>query len=117
MRKQTVRSGLRLIAAGILCLIAVSFFSFELARLLFLGIDGEARLTLVGFLAGGVCGGCGVVVAAAGLLQSESREARVRLLPTLMLLFSLVVLFFFLTYNSIQAPPTRTLPPGESVDI
>ena len=117
MRKKTVRSGLRLIAAGMLCLMAVTFFSSELAGLLFLGIDGGARLTLLGFLAGGACGGCGVLVAAAGLLQSDSKEARVRLLPTVMLLFSLVTIFFILTYNSIQAPPTKSLPPGESVNI
>jgi len=117
MRKKTVRSGLRLIAAGMLCLMAVSFFSSELAALLFLGISGEDRLTLLGFLAGGVCGGCGVLVAAAGLLQSDSKEARVRLLPTVILLFSIVTLFFVLAYNFIQAPPTKSLPPGESVNI
>jgi preprotein translocase subunit Sec61beta len=117
MRKKTVRRGLRFIAVGILCLMVATFFPAQASRLLFLGIGGEVRLTFFGFFLGGMCGGCGVLVAAAGLLQSGSEETRVRLAPTVMLLLSLVVLFFVLAYNSVTAPQTTPLQPGDSVNI
>ena len=117
MRERTVRSGLRFIAAGILCVMVATFFHAEVSRLLFLDTFNEARLTSVGFFIGGVTGAWGVLVAAAGLLQSGSAEPRVRLAPTVMLLLSLIVLFFVLAYNSIPLPQGPSLPPGESVDI
>lgn len=117
MRKATVRSGIRAISAGIISLMAATFFHDELAHLLFLGVEAEARLTFFGFFLSGVLGGFGVLVAALGLLQSGAGHARVRLAPSLMLLFSLVMLFFFLTYTSITTPPPPVLEPGESINI
>ena len=117
MRKKTVRSGLRFIAAGIMCVMVATFFHSELSRLFFLDMFNEARLTSLGFFAGGLSGAWGVLVAAAGLLQSGSEEPRVRLAPTVMLLISLIVLFFVLAYNSISIPTAPSLQRGESVDI
>ncbi|HBG07202.1 MAG: hypothetical protein A2075_23810 [Geobacteraceae bacterium GWC2_58_44] len=117
MYKKTVRSGLRLIAVGIVCVMGATFFHDELSRLLFLDLANEARLTFFGFFLGGVCGGCGVLVAAVGLLQSGANEPRVRLVPTVLFLLSLIVLFFVLAYNSVTVPLTPTLPPGESINI
>ena len=117
MRKKTVRTGLKFMLAGMLCVIIATFFPVELARLLFLGIGGEVRVTFLGFFLGGMCGGCGVLVSAAGLLQGGGGENGVRLVPTVMLLFSLVILFFVLAYSALSTPQSRPLPRGESVDI
>ena len=117
MRKKTVRSGIRFISAGVICLMAATFFSSELASLLFLGIGGEATITFSGFFLAGMFGGCGVLVAAAGLLQSGVDQPRVRLVPPLVLLLSLIVLFFVLAYTSITTPRPPMLQPGESINI
>ena len=117
MHKKTVRSGLRLIAAGMVFVMVATFFHDELSRLLFLDMAGEARLTFIGFFLGGACGGFGVLIAAVGLLQTGYNEARLRLAPTIFFLFSLVVLFCVLAYQSITVPMPPRLPPGESVNI
>lgn len=118
MHKKTVRSGLRFMAAGMVLVMAATFFHAQLANLLFLSFENEARLTFLGFFLGGVCGGCGVLVIAVGLLQSSGRESGVRLAPTVFLLFSLIILFFVLAYNSVvTAPVTPVLPSGESINI
>ena len=117
MRNKTVRSGIRSISYGIMCLIAATFFHTELATILPLGLEGEARLTFFGFFMAGALGGFGVLVAAMGLLQSGAGQPRVRLVPSFLLLVSLVALFFFLTYNSVTTPPPPRLEPGESIDI
>ncbi|QWV92224.1 hypothetical protein KP004_13475 [Geomonas oryzisoli] len=117
MRKTTVRRGIRAICAGIIALIVATFFHSELSTLLMLGIEGEARLTFLGFFLSGMLGGFGVLMAALGLLQSGVGQPRVRLFPSLVLLFSLVVLFFVFTYTWITTPPPPALPPGESINI
>lgn len=117
MRKTTVRSGIRAIAAAILSLTAATFYHEELATLLSLGLEGEARLTFFGFFLAGMLGGFGVLVAALGLLQSGNGNARVRLLPSLLVLFSMVVFFFVLTYTSVTTPPEPRLDSGESITI
>ena len=117
MRKKTVRSGLKFMLAGMLSVIVATFFSDELARLLFLGIGGAARVTFFGFFLGGMCGGCGVLLSAVGLLQRGGDEKGVRLAPTVLLLIFLFILFFFLAYQSLTAPDAPSLPAGESIDI
>jgi hypothetical protein len=88
MRKKTVRSGLRLITAGMLCLLAGTFFPVDLAGLLLLGFGGEAI-----------------------------DESRLRLTPSIMLLISVIVLFFFLAFGSFTPHQTPQLPSGESITI
>jgi hypothetical protein len=120
MRKATVRSGLRFIAAGMIMVMLATFFPGTVASLLFLGMADEVRLTFLGFLLGGACGGWGVLVAAVGLLQTGSpADSRIPLMPSVMLLFSLVVLFFVLTYNFVTSTssPQQQLEPGESINI
>ncbi|WP_224981495.1 hypothetical protein [Geomonas agri] len=117
MRKTTVRRGIRSICAGIVSLIVATFFHGEISSLLMLGFAGEARLTFLGFFLAGMLGGFGVLVAALGLLQNGQGEPRVRLFPTLLVLFALVVLFFVLTYTWITSPPVPVLAPGESISI
>jgi hypothetical protein len=117
MRKKTVRAGLKFMLVGILCVTVATFFPGEAARLLFLGIGGEARITMFGFFLGGTFGGLGVLVAAAGLLQGGAAEKEVRLAPMVLLLLSLVILFFVLAYTALTTPEPPSLPPGESVDI
>jgi Flp pilus assembly protein protease CpaA len=117
MRKKTVRTGLKFMLAGILLVMVATFFPWEVSQMLFLGIGGEARVTFIGFFLGGMCGGCGVLVAAAGLLQGGRDEIEVRLAPTILLLISLVILFFVFAYNSLTTPRSPSLPRGESVQI
>jgi hypothetical protein len=118
MRKKTVQTGLKFMLAGIICVIVATFFPGELASLLLLGIGGDLRVTFLGFFLGGVCGGFGVLVSAAGLLQAGGDEQGVRLAPTVMLLLSLVVIFFVLAYNAFTTiPQIPQLPRGESINI
>lgn len=117
MRKTTVRRGIRAICAGIVALIAATFFHSELAAFLMLGMEGEARLTFLGFFLAGMLGGFGALVAAFGLLQSGAGQPGARLFPAIALLFSLVVLFFVLAYTSLTSPPPPHLEPGESINI
>jgi hypothetical protein len=118
MRKKTVQTGLKCMLAGIICVIVATFFPGELASLLLLGIGGDLRITFLGFFLGGVCGGFGVLVSIAGLLQAGGEEKGVRLAPTVMLLLSLIVIFFVLAYNAFTTiPQTPPLPRGESINI
>lgn len=119
MRKRTVRSGLKFMLAGVICVIIATFFPAQTADFLMLGIGGEVRLTFLGFFLGGVCGGCGVLVAAAGLVQAGGNEREVRLVPTVVMLLSMVVLFFVLAYNSFTTTPADApaLQRGESINI
>jgi len=118
MRKRTVRTGLKFMLAGIVCVTVATFFPAEAASLLLLGIGGDLRITFLGFFLGGACGGCGVLVSAVGLLQSGGDEPGVRLAPTVLLLISLVFLFFVFAYNAFtSAPQAPALPRGESINI
>jgi hypothetical protein len=104
--------------SGILCVMVVTFFPGQLSSLLWLDFFGEARLTLFGFLLGGVFGGIGVVIAAAGLLLSGgNNENRLKLFPSVLVLIGVVCLFVFLFYNSLATPSVPQLPPGESIRI
>jgi hypothetical protein len=118
MRKKTVRSGLKFMLAGMVCVMIATFYPGEVASLLMLGIGGDVRITFLGFFLGGMCGGCGVLVAATGLLQSGPDERGVRLAPTVLALFSLIILFFVLAYSALVTPPAApSLPRGQSIDI
>jgi len=119
MRKRTVRSGLKFMLAGIICVIVASFFPAQAADILLLGVGGEVRITFLGFFLGGVCGGCGVLVTATGLVQAGGNDRSVRLFPTVAMLFTAVVLFFVLAYTSFtrplpEAPPLQR---GQSISI
>ena len=118
MRKKTVRTGLRFITVGILCLMGSTFFNAQLSRIFFLGFGGEAHVTLLGFFLGWLFGGLGVLITAVGLLmQGVVEEARMRLAPTILVLLSVVFLFCFLVYNSFTMPQSPQLQRGESITI
>ena len=105
-------------AAGILCLMAASFFHAELALLFFFGPGGEAQVTLLGFFLGGICGGFGVLLAAVGLVQQGgTNDAAVRLAPVVWLLICLVAIFFYSAFTSATTPKPQRLPAGESITI
>lgn len=118
MRSQMVRSGLRFISSGIICVIVATFFSGQVSRWLFLGMADDIRISFLGLLLGGMCGAWGVIMTATGLLQSGAQERRVSLVPTVLLLFSLITLFFVLAYTSFTSPAgPPQLQPGESINI
>jgi hypothetical protein len=117
MRKATVRYGLKLILTGILAVTAATFYHAEIAALFFWGGIGEAQITLLGFFIGGLAGGCGVLIAAGGFLQSGADEKPVRLGPLFFVLLLAASLFFYLAYRSITHPGPPRVPPGESITI
>jgi membrane protease YdiL (CAAX protease family) len=118
MRSQTVRSGLRYLAAGVICIILATYFPAQVSRYLFLGFADQFRLAFLGLFIGGISSAWGILIAAAGFLQSGAQENRVRLAPTVLLLFALIALFFVLAYHSCTVPQTHPqLQPGESIDI
>lgn len=117
MRKSTVRHGLKLILFGILAVTAATFFHDGIARILFMGIAGDAQVTLFGFFIGGLLGGCGILVAAGGLLQSGIGERPVRLAPLFLLIVGSIFVFFFLVFHSFTTPTAPRLRPGESISI
>lgn len=118
MRSQTVRSGLRYLTAGVISIIVATYFPAQVSRYLFLGFADQFRLAFLGFFIGGMSSAWGIIIAAAGFLQSGAQEKRVRLAPTILLLFALIALFFVLAYNSFTIPQSQPqLEPGESIDI
>jgi hypothetical protein len=118
MRNKTVRSGLRYVTAGVLCIILATYFPSQVSRYVFLGLADEVRLSFLCFFLGGMASAWGIIIAAAGLLQSGAQQTRVRLAPTVLLLLALVALFFVLAYNSFTVPQTQPqLQPGESINI
>ncbi|HJV66837.1 MAG TPA: hypothetical protein VJ550_13965 [Geomonas sp.] len=117
MRKRTIRSGLRFMIAGILCVILATFFHAQLASLLFGGMADEGRLTFLGFFLGWMLSGWGALLAVAGFVQGGVNSDRVRLAPTFLLLVSLVILFFVLAYDSMTSPRVPPLQPGETINI
>ena len=117
MRRRTVRSGMRFMAAGVICVILATFFQGQLSRLLFMGMADQARLTFFGFLVGWILSGWGALVAVAGFVQSGQGKETERLAPAFLLLVSLIILFFVLAYNAMTSPPSPQLRQGETVDI
>lgn len=118
MRKSTVRKGIRAMTIGILFVMAATFFSYQLSQIFFQDLAGEAHVTLLGFFLGGIFGGCGVVITAAGLLlPAGPQDARLRLGPAVLALIGVILLFVFLVFNSFNTPPPTRLQPGESVTI
>ncbi|MBJ6726756.1 hypothetical protein [Geomesophilobacter sediminis] len=117
MRRSTVRYGLKLILAGILCVTAGTFFHSEIADVLLLGGGGDAEITLLGFFLGGLTGGCGVLIAAGGFLQSGAGDRPAKLGRIFAYIVLAVILFFFLAYRSFTTPVSQPVRPGESISI
>lgn len=117
MRKSTVRTGLRLILAGIVTVILATFYHGTLAALVSLTAAEEARLVFLGLFWGGALGGAGIIVAAYGLLRSGMLGSEVRLLPIMIVLAAAMLLFFLLLYSSLRETPPPRLRPGETITI
>ena len=117
MRKRTLRSGMRVMVAAIVCVIVATFFSSQVSRWLFMGMADEGRLSFLLFFMGWVCAGWGTLVAVAGFVQSGAGNEQVKIASTFILLISLIVLFFVLAYNSMITPSVPPLKPGDTINI
>lgn len=117
MRRNTVKSGLKLISGGIVAVILATFFHEQLARLLFLSPGGETRFIFLGLFWGGVLGFCGILVTIIGFLRAPAGERQVRLLPALITLIAVIVIFFILLFGSFRGSQQPRLRPGETITI
>jgi hypothetical protein len=117
MRKRTVKTGFNLLLAGVVSLILATFYHGHVARLLLLSPGGETVFVFMGLLVGAGTGALGILLALAGVVLAPGKEQEVRLSYTLILLTSAIVIYFFLSYQSL----TDTEPPrqetGETITI
>jgi len=118
MRRKTVRSGLRLLSAAIFLLILGAFYSRDLAGMLFFSPGGALEFVQLAFFWSGLLGGIGIIMICAGLLRATVHTERIRVLPSLALLLTLLGLFFLLFMRALTAPPVQQpLQPGETLVI
>ena len=118
MRKRTVGTGLRLLAAAIVLLLVGTFFSRYISSMFLLSAAGSLELISLLFFWGGILGGVAIITISVGLVCSSIYNDRTRLLPTILLLVALLLLFMILSYRTLISPPeTSPLRPGETVII
>ena len=121
MRKRTVRNGMRLVLAALMLIVVTSFYLGSLSDVVSLSCEVENHMYQFGIFLAAALGAYGVVLTVFGLvmpgLQSDSH---VRVMPTFLLIFSAVSLFFYLLASSFDAPrepPRDRLRPGETLSI
>jgi hypothetical protein len=121
MRKRTIRNGMRLVLASLLIIIISSFYLGGVIDVFSLSPDSEIQFYRLGIFWAAAMGGYGVVLAVFGLvLPARTGDAKIRIVPLLLLLIALMYLFFHLLVTSITAPrkPIRDrLGPGETITI
>jgi hypothetical protein len=118
LRRGAVVAGIRFITAGVVVVIAATYFSDFVARIFNLGTDAQNRFIVVGLTWGAIFGCTGIVTATAGFLAyGREGEKRITLLrPLLILVFALLLFFilFFYRGGKKEAEPLR---PGETITI
>src|SRR5512136_584437 len=117
MRKQTVRTGMNFILAGVVMLILATFYHGHIARLFYLSPAGEAMFIYLGFFLGGMSGCLGILITVVGLARSAGKGPEVRLRYTIIFLAAALILYFFLFYESLSTSETPRLRPGETIII
>ena len=119
MRRGTVRLGINLIIAAVIVIILSTFFHDALAGWFGFSPDEQARLVYKGFIGGGFCGACGVVVTARGLLSGTDwrEDPPVHLVSPLIVLGALVFVFALLFMTSFRDQRSLDLRPGETITI
>lgn len=118
MRKRTVRTGLRLLAAAVTLLLLGTFYSQQLNNIFALPADGALEFVRLALFWGGVLGGGAVLTISVGLVQRSRVDERVRLFPAVILVVIMTALFFALFYRSLTSPPSQQpLRPGETLII
>jgi hypothetical protein len=121
MRKRTVRNGMRLVMVALTIIILASFYHGNLSDMFSLSSAAENRIYSFGIFSAAAIGGYGVVLVAFGfVLSSQRRDVSVRILPTFMIIFGLIALFFYLLTATINSPvkhEQKRLRPGETVTI
>ncbi len=117
MRKQTVKSGMNFILAGVVTLILATFYHGHIATLFYLSPAGEAMLIYLGFFLGGASGCLGILITVVGLARSPGRVPDVRLGYTVIFLVAALIIYFFLFYESLTTTEAPRLRPGETIII
>lgn len=107
--------------AALVLIIFASFYHGQLAELFSLSLAAESRFYRLGMFWAAAIGGYGVVVTAFGFALSPLRDdAQVRILPTFIGIFAVILLFFYLLSYSMEAPvrdEEQRLRPGETITI
>jgi glucan phosphoethanolaminetransferase (alkaline phosphatase superfamily) len=118
MRKGTVRTGLRLLAAAMMLLLLGTFYSQQLNSMFALPPEGAMEFVRLALFWGGVLGGAAIVIISVGLVQRSRGYENIRLLPAVVLVLIMMALFFILFYRSLTSPPPQQpLRPGETIII
>lgn len=119
MRKSSVRCGLRFIFAALLMIILASYYHAAVADFFAFSVSAEERFYSLGIFLAAAAGGYGVVLTVLGfVLQGDSRDVGVRLLPVFLMIATAVMFFFFLLISSLNESTTpRHLRPGETITI
>jgi nitrate/nitrite transporter NarK len=121
MRKRTVRNGMRLVMAALIIIILASFYHGTFSDMFSLTSAAGNRIYSLSIFWAAAIGGYGVVLVAFGfVLSSQRRDESVRILPTFMIIFGLIFLFFYLLSASINGPvknDQKRLQPGETITI
>lgn len=118
MRKRTLRTGLRLLAASVLLLLLGTFYSQQLNTIFALPADGAMEFVRLALFWGGVAGGAAIITIAVGLVQRSRGDEGIRLYPLALLILIMTALFFTLFYRSLTSPPAeKPLRPGETLII
>ncbi|BDV43183.1 hypothetical protein GURASL_21060 [Geotalea uraniireducens] len=119
MRKRTVRFGLNFIIAAVFIVILGTFYHSVIADLFHFLPTDEERFVFLSFFIGGIMGGFGAFVVAAGFLLGSSQDEgpRIRLLPNIIILCAVALIFFMLFASSLHTTTTPELRPGETITI
>ena len=121
MRKRTVRNGMRLVTASLILIILASFYHANLSDMFSLSAVAENRFYRLGMFWATAIGSYGAVLIVFGFVLSPlKRDVTVRIMPTFLIVSSLIALFFYLLTTSINSPAKheqKRLRPGETITI
>ena len=121
MRKRTVRSGLRLVAAALALIILASFYHGPIADLFSLSPPAEERSYQTALYWSSLLGGFGVLRIVFGLIRpARKSDGDIRLLPSFLAILAALLLFCYLVSASLEPsdhPRHKRLRPGETITI
>jgi hypothetical protein len=112
--------GIYALSLAVALVTVATFFHEQIAGVLGLSPPAASFFVSLGFWGGGISGGCGVVLAVAGLFlrSGPDRQHPCRLAPSLIILCAFTFIFILLLvahFRGTEYPPP--LRPGETITI